>query len=119
MSYVLIIGAKSDIAKAVSRQYAQNGYNLYLAGRNINEAEELSTDIKVRSNVKVELKEFNIGAFDTHQSFYDSLNEKPLGVIVVSGYMADQKVCEENWLESLNTMTVNYTGAVSILNTFI
>ncbi|MEA2019177.1 MAG: SDR family oxidoreductase [Campylobacterota bacterium] len=116
MSYVLIIGAKSDIAKQTAREYAQNGYDLYLAGRNIDEIEELVTDMKVRSNVKVELKEFDISAFDTHQSFYDNLSEKPLGVIVVSGYMAEQKVCENDWSESLNTINVNYTGAVSILN---
>lgn len=41
MSYVLIIGAKSDIAKATAREYAKNGYNVYLAGRNINELEAL------------------------------------------------------------------------------
>ena len=33
MSYVLIIGAKSDIAKEIAREYAKNGYNLYLASR--------------------------------------------------------------------------------------
>ena len=33
MNYVLIIGAKSDIAKAVARKYAENGYHLYLASR--------------------------------------------------------------------------------------
>ncbi len=34
MSYMLIIGAKSDIAKAVAREYAQNGYDLQLCARN-------------------------------------------------------------------------------------
>ena len=116
MSYVLIIGAKSDIAKEIAREYAKNGYNLYLAGRNIEDIKELANDIKVRSNVEVELKEFDISAFKTHQKFYDNLIEKPLGVIVVSGYMADQKLCEEDWSQSFNTINVNYTGAVSILN---
>ena len=116
MSYVLLIGAKSDIAKEVAREYAKNGYNIYLAGRNIKDIKGLANDIEVRSNVEVQLKELDITAFDTHQSFYDNLKEKPLGTIVVSGYMADQKLCEENWAESLNTINVNYTGAVSILN---
>ena len=30
MSYILIVGAKSDIAKATAREYAKNGYDLYL-----------------------------------------------------------------------------------------
>ena len=30
MSSVLIIGAKSDIAVAVAREYAANGYDIYI-----------------------------------------------------------------------------------------
>jgi len=116
MSYVLIIGAKSDIAKEIARVYAKNGYNLYLAARDSSELEDLKTDIEVRSGVEVELKEFDITAYETHQSFYDTLDEKPLGVVVVSGYMVEQKLAQKDWVESLQTINVNYTGAVSILN---
>lgn len=116
MSYVLIIGAKSDIAKAVTREYAKNGYDLYLAGRNINELEAFQNDLKIRSNVKVELKEFDITDFNSHNEFFNQLNPKPLGTIVVSGYMAEQKECENDFTKTLNTINVNYTGAVSILN---
>lgn len=116
MSYVLIIGAKSDIAKEVAREYAKNGYNLYLSGRNISEIEDLKNDIKIRSNVDVNLKKFDITDFDSHEQFYNLLDPKPLGVIVVAGYMVEQKICESNWSKTLNTINVNFTGAVSILN---
>ena len=39
-----------------------------------------------------------------------------MGVIVVAGYMAEQKTCENDWSKTLNTINVNFTGAVSILN---
>ncbi|MCK4875295.1 MAG: SDR family oxidoreductase [Sulfurimonas sp.] len=116
MSYVLIIGAKSDIAKEIARTYAKNGYNLYLAARKAEELEDLKQDIQVRSGVEVKLQEFDITAYDTHEEFYSSLEEKPLGVIVVSGYMVEQKLAQEDFNESLQTINVNYTGAVSILN---
>jgi len=116
MSYVLIIGAKSDIAKETARTYAKNGYNLYLAARKSEELEDLKTDIEVRSGVEVKLQEFDITDYESHQSFYDSLSEKPLGVIVVSGYMVEQKLAQKDFSESLQTINVNYTGAVSILN---
>ena len=116
MSYVLIIGAKSDIAKELARVYAKNGYNLYLAARDSSSLEDLKTDIEVRSGVEVELKDFDITAYDSHQGFYDSLDEKPLGVIVVSGYMNEQKTAQKEWSESLQMINVNYSGAVSILN---
>jgi len=116
MSYVLIIGAKSDIAKEIARVYAKNGYNLFLAARESASLEDLKQDIEVRSGVDVKLKEFDVTAYDTHENFYTSLEEKPLGVIVVSGYMAEQKSAQKEWDETLNTINVNYTGAVSILN---
>ncbi|KIM03973.1 MAG: short-chain dehydrogenase [Sulfurovum sp. AS07-7] len=116
MSYVLIIGAKSDIAKAVAREYAKNGYDLYLAARNVSELEGFKKDIEIRSNRHVELKEFDMVAFDSHQAFYDALEPKPLGVIVAAGYMVDQKVAEKSLADSLNTLHVNFTGCVSLLN---
>jgi decaprenylphospho-beta-D-erythro-pentofuranosid-2-ulose 2-reductase len=116
MNYVLIIGAKSDIAKACARIYAENGYNLYLAGRDINVLNDFANDLRIRSNVKVVLKEFNIIDFGTHTQFYDDLDDKPLGTIVVSGYMAEQSEAEQDWEIALNTINVNFTGAVSILN---
>ena len=116
MSYVLIIGAKSDIAKEVARVYAKNGYNIYLAARESDSLEDLKQDIETRSDVNVKLKEFDITAYETHEGFYASLEERPLGVIVVSGYMAEQKSAQNDWEQSLQTINVNYTGAVSILN---
>lgn len=116
MSYVLIVGAKSDIAKATAREYAKNGYDLYLAGRNINELEEFKKDLEIRSNIDVQLKQLDINDFSSHENFYNSLNPKPLGVIVVAGYMAEQKECKKDFTKTLNTININYTGAVSILN---
>ena len=116
MSYVLIVGAKSDIARETARVYAKNGYNLYLAARNANELAEFKNDLEVRSNIVVQTVELDLTAFDTHDSFYNSLSEKPLGVVVVAGYMTEQHKAEKEWSESLNTINVNYTGAVSLLN---
>lgn len=116
MSYVLIVGAKSDIAKATAREYAKNGYDLYLASRNSDELKEFQTDIKVRSSVDVQLKELDMVDFDSHEDFYNSLEPKPLGVIIVSGYMVEQKKSQKDFTITLNTINVNYTGAVSLLN---
>lgn len=116
MSYVLILGAKSDIAKELARTYAKNGYNLYLAAREAESLQDLKQDIELRSGVKAELVEFDITAFDTHEEFYTSLHERPLGVIVVAGFMCEQKVAQAEWSKSLQTINVNYTGALSILN---
>jgi len=116
MSYILIVGAKSDIAKATAREYAKNGYDIYLAGRDIKELDEFAEDIRVRGEREVELLELDITDFTSHQNFYDNLKEKPLGVISAVGYLGEQKIAEGNLNETLNIINANYTGIVSLFN---
>jgi len=116
MSYVLIIGAKSDIAKEVAKKYASKGYDLYLAARNSDELDMLANDINIRSNVDVKKVELDLLDFDSHTSFYESLDPKPAGVICVAGYMSDQKTAEKDFAEARKMIDTNYTGCVSILN---
>jgi len=116
MSYVLIIGAKSDIAKATAREYAKHGYDIYLAARNVAELEAFSKDITVRSTSKVKLLELDILDYNSHQSFYESIEEKPLGVISVVGYLGEQEKAESNFIEAQKILNSNYTGIVSLFN---
>ena len=116
MSYIVIVGAKSDIAKATAREYAQNGYDIYLAGRNISELETFAEDIRVRSEKAVELVELDILNYASHQAFYDSLAEKPLGVISAVGYLGEQEKAQIDSDEAQKIMDTNYTGVVNLLN---
>ena len=116
MSYVLIIGAKSDIAKATAREYANHGYDLYLAARNSNELEEFANDIRVRTLRSVKLFEFDILDYESHQKFYHNLNEKPLGVVSAVGYLGDHEKALSDLNEAKKIIDVNYTGVLSILN---
>ena len=116
MSRLLIIGAKSDIAKSCARVFANNGFDLILAGRNIVELEDFKQDLTIRYQKNIVLKEFNITSFDTHQDFYNLLEPKPLGVLVASGVMYEQQDTQQDFIKTLDTINVNFTGAVSILN---
>ena len=116
MSYVLIIGAKSDIAKAIAREYAKNGYNLYLAARNVEELDEFAQDITTRTQKEVKLVELDILDFESHQAFYDSLEEKPLGVISAVGYLGDQDKAQTDFTEAKRIIDTNHTGVVSLFN---
>ena len=116
MSYVLIIGAKSDIAKATAREYAKNGYNLYLAARDVNELEAFANDITVRTQKTVKLVELDILDYENHRTFYDQLEEKPLGVISAVGYLGDQEKAQSDFSEAQKIINTNYTGVVSLFN---
>ena len=116
MSYVLIIGAKSDIAKAVAREYAKHGYDLYLAARNSVELEEFAQDVITRTESAVKLVELDILDYNSHQDFYSRLEEKPLGVISAIGYLGEQENAQSDFSEAQQIMDTNYTGVVSLFN---
>ncbi len=116
MSYILILGAKSDMAKAVARVYASHGYDLYLACRNTAELDEQIKDIDVRYSRKAVPVEMDITATETHAAIYGALDPKPEGVISVVGYLGDQKTAEKDFSEADRIMRTNYAGPVSMLN---
>ena len=116
MSYVLIIGAKSDIAKATAREYAKHGYDLYLVARKSSELEEFARDVITRTQRTVNLIELDILDYKSHQSFYNQLEEKPLGVISAIGYLGEQEKAQSDFEEAQQIMDTNYTGVVSLFN---
>lgn len=116
MSYVLIIGARSDIARATAREYAKHGHDLYLAARNASELQEFANDITVRNQRTVKTVELDILNYDSHYSFYEQLEEKPLGVICAVGYLGEQQKSQSNVTEAQRIIDTNYTGVVSLLN---
>lgn len=116
MGYLLIIGAKSDIAKATAREYAKHGYDLYLAARNVDELEAFANDITVRMQRAVKIVELDILDFGSHQAFYQQLEKRPSGVICAVGYLGDQVKAQTDFQEARLIMDTNYTGVVSLLN---
>lgn len=116
MSYVLIIGAKSDIAKAIAREYASHGYDLYLAARNVSELETFANDIKIRFERNVKCIELDILNYVSHNNFYNSLEEKPLGVISAVGYLGEQNKAQNDFSETQKIIDTNYTGIVNLIN---
>lgn len=114
--YCLILGAKSDIARAIAHVWAQNGYHLYLAGRKA--ASEIAPDVQdvsIRYGITAKAVEFDALAYETHDAFYAALDPKPDVVICVLGYMPDQKVSEQNPAMARDVMATNYVGCANIL----
>ncbi len=116
MKFILIIGAKSDIAKALAIKYAKEGYDLYLAARNSNSLQKFAKDISIRFDSCVQCLELDILDYQSHQQFYESLEEKPLGIICCVGYLGDQKKAETDFGEVQKIIDTNYTGVVSLLS---
>jgi short-subunit dehydrogenase len=116
MPTALILGASSDIAVAIARKFAAAGYDIQLAARNPAKLAALQSDLAIRSSVKVSIHAFDAEEPARHTAFFDSLPSKPDTTICVFGYLGDQQKAESDWSECERIITVNYTGAVSILN---
>ena len=119
MKQVLILGAKSDMAKATAEFYAKNGWDLNLAGRNvITELSSFSDRLKDDYGSEINLYDLDILAFQSHMVFFRSFQQKPDGVICFIGLLGDQKKSEMDFNETKTMIDSNFTGIVSLLNIF-
>jgi short-subunit dehydrogenase len=116
VSYVLILGATSDVAVACAHEFAANGYNLYLAGRDTDTLNIMASDASIRHRIEARALKFDALQSETHHSFYESLNPKPDVTVCVFGLLGDQQLSEHDWAACEKVIHSNYTGAVSILN---
>jgi decaprenylphospho-beta-D-erythro-pentofuranosid-2-ulose 2-reductase len=113
---VLILGATSDMAVAIARQLASEGYSITLAGRSMERISAIEADLRARYKAIVSSVHFDALDFNSHPKFYDALLEKPDIVICVFGLLGDQRKAENDWQHCQQVMNSNYTGAVSILH---
>ncbi|MVT11215.1 SDR family oxidoreductase [Chitinophaga tropicalis] len=116
MPVVLILGAGSDMAVAIARQFAGKKYDIQLAARNVASLAALEQDVKIRYGVAASSHAFDATDFGSHPAFYQSLPVKPDITICVFGYLGAQEKAQSDWTEAARIIHTNYTGAVSILN---
>lgn len=116
----LILGAKSAIAQAIARCLAAGeGYDLVLAARDSGQLEPFAADLRLRLERRVDLLEFD--ALDP--ASLEQLPERTLAqggdfdlVVLVFGYLGDQKQAEWDSAQIQKILHTNLTGAVLALS---
>jgi short-subunit dehydrogenase len=103
------------MATATARRFAQAGYNIQLASRNMVELDAEADNLKTRYGVEARTFFFDALNFDSHPAFYANLNVKPSGVIVAFGVLGDQSEAQKDFHAARAIIDTNYSGAVSIL----
>ncbi len=116
MKNVLLLGAYSDIGQALAREYAGNGYSVWLAGRNEQKLADLQSDLEIRYQQNVLSFRFDATAPDEHDEFVNSLPELPDITICIFGLLGEQEKAQQDWAQANMILMTNYVGAVSILN---
>ena len=116
---VLILGAASVIARAVAVEFARRGFDLLLAGRDLQELDSIAADLRLRYGVKAQRQPFDALAFETHRAFVEDCRKASkdslAGVVLCFGYLGDQTVAEKDPEEARRILDTNLLGAVSIL----
>jgi decaprenylphospho-beta-D-erythro-pentofuranosid-2-ulose 2-reductase len=117
MPTVLILGAASEMAQAISRTFAHHGYDSQLAARDSGRLADFAADLRIRHNRTVTLHDFDALRYETHHDFFTSLSPQPEVTVCVFGVMDGEDEAFGNWAITERMISSNFTGAVSILNT--
>ena len=115
-AYVLILGSKSDMARATAKVFAKNGFHLYLAGREKAVIEADASDLHIRYGVDAKAIEFDALDFEAHPALFANLDPAPEVVISFTGYMGDQVKAQTDRVDALKIMQTNYIGCASLLD---
>ncbi len=121
MKKVIIFGATSDIAKFVAIEFAKNGDELILTGRNIEKLISIKNDILSRYNTRIELFETNIIDFDKHQSYFQQATSILNGLDVVLfayGSLPEQESIKNSPEKIINEFNINATSVFSLSTLF-
>jgi hypothetical protein len=114
-SSILVIGAHSDIGRAIARAYAKVGRPLVLAARNPERLEDDRSDLQIRHNIEVQLVAFDLLDTQSHGQFLDRLIPFPETVVSVIGLLGDQSVSQGDPKIADLVMRTNYVDLALFL----
>jgi short-subunit dehydrogenase len=117
----VIVGATSEIVRAVALELARTGGRFVLAGRDVEELAIVADDLRLRTAATVSIIPLDVTAYDTHGGFLDACLAALgaiEGIVIGQGCMADQQLAASDWFATQQMIEVNFASAVSLLNLF-
>lgn len=112
---VLILGARSDIARACAHRYARDGFGVMLAARGAADLEPDAQDLRLRHRVAVSCHDFDVLDTAGFAGFLDSLPALPDVVICAVGAMGDQAQSQRDPAAAAQVLRANLEGPALIL----
>jgi decaprenylphospho-beta-D-erythro-pentofuranosid-2-ulose 2-reductase len=111
---VLVLGARSDIGRAIARRFAEAGSSVTLAARGAADLSADRSDLEIRAGAPAGLIEFDV-TDGRAEAFFGSLGAMPDIVVMVVGLLGDQARAEADLPAALQVMATNYTGPAAYL----
>jgi decaprenylphospho-beta-D-erythro-pentofuranosid-2-ulose 2-reductase len=115
---VLVVGGSSDIGHATALRYAQAGWRVWLAARDLAAAQRNADDITARSSVPVAVHALDVLQTDTLAGFVANLPALPDTVISMVGELGDQKRAESDLALATSIMRTNFEAPSLLLGLF-
>ena len=110
---IIILGALSDIAEAAARQYAKEGAELVIAGRNASKLETVAADLRVRGAGKVIAETVDFLTADPEALIAKWAKE--LGaidvVLLAYGHLGEQRDLEKDLKAAAQLIDTNFRSA--------
>lgn len=110
----LVIGATSDIGRAIARRVASEGGRLQLAGRDPARLGAVAADLRVRSGAAVTEHHCDVLTADC-AAFVERLDPCPDVAVCVVGALGDQRESERDPAAAERVMRANYSGPALLL----
>ena len=119
---IVVLGATSGIARALTSRLAARGHRLLLAGRDVAELQKTAVDLQIRFQVAVHVEAFRADDYEGHAAFVDRcsevLGDGPDGVVLCYGELPDQEAAFNDATLLRKSIDVNLTSAMVVLNLF-
>lgn len=116
---VLIVGATSSIARAIARRFAQQGSSVLLAARDLDEAQTIASDLRVRFGVEAEAAPFDAERPELAHAFFEECLQRSqcalAGVVVAHGDLGDRVAVATDPAALARLVDVNLTSAAAVL----
>ena len=110
----LVIGATSDIGRAIARRLAADGWNLQLAGRDLARLRREGDDLRARAGVAATEHRCDVLEADP-VAFAAALDPLPQAAICVAGLFGDQDEARRDPEAAERLMRTNYVGPALLM----
>ena len=115
LSPVLIVGATSDVGRAIAIAYAKAGHPLFLTAREPARLERDVADLHLRYNVAVTTLGFDLLDTASHRPLLERLEPLPGTVICVAGLLGRQDEAAADSAQAELIMRTNYVAPALFL----
>jgi len=114
---IAVFGGTSRIARAIAQRWAEDGHAVWIGARDVEEAERIAADLRVKTGVNAVAGAFDALDTDAHPALVDGIEDAvgPLDCAVLAfGDMGAEDDDHSDFAAARRVIDVNFTGAASL-----